>query len=128
VWPGKRSHKGYGRGTQICGLTEDQHEEHRRPDRDLAGEQGERGATWRDGAQRGECAHGGCVDQEEGAETADADAGILEHFAAPVGAAVDHQGVADVEYAVGVVQAGGEKHGPQRERGGYTGGHDGGSQ
>ena len=35
---------------------------------------------------------------------------------APVG----HQGVAHVENAVGVVQTGGEKHGPERERGGYT--------
>jgi hypothetical protein len=45
----------------------------------------------------------------------------MEHIAAPVGAAVDHQGVPNVEYAVGVVQTGGEKHGPESERGGYTG-------
>ena len=39
-----------------------------------------------------------------------------------------HDRVADVEYAVGVVQAGSEKHGPQRERGGYARRHDGGRQ
>ena len=109
---------------QICGLTEDQHEEHRRPGRDLTGEQGERRAPWGAGAQRGEGAHGRSVDQEERAETSYADAGVSEHFAAPVWPPVGHNRVADVEYAVGVVQAGSEKHGPQRERGGYTRRHD----
>ena len=89
LWPGKHSYKGYGGGTRICGLAEDQHEEHRRPGRDLTGEQGERGTTRRDGAQRAECAHGGCVDQEERAETSYADAGISEHLAAPVGPPVE---------------------------------------
>ena len=39
---------------------------------------------------------------------------------APVG----HDRVAHVENAVGVVQTGGEKHGPERERGGYTRRHE----
>jgi hypothetical protein len=52
----------------------------------------------------------------------------LEYFAAPVGAAVDHNRVTDVENAVGVVQAGGEKHDPERERGGYTRRHEVGRQ
>jgi hypothetical protein len=33
---------------------------------------------------------------------------------------VGHNRVTDVEDTVDVVQTGGEKHGPERERGGYT--------
>ena len=42
--------------------------------------------AWRGGAQRGEGGHGRSVDQEERAQTAYADAGVSEHFAAPAGA------------------------------------------
>jgi hypothetical protein len=41
---------------------------------------------------------------------------------------VGHNRVTDVEDTVGVVQAGGEKHGPERERGGYTRRHQVGRQ
>ena len=109
-------------------VAEGQHEEHRRPGRDLTGEQGERRAPWRAGAQRGERRHGRSVDQEERPETTDADAGVSENLAAPVRAPADHNRVADVEDAVGVVQTGGEKHRPERERGGYAGRHDVGRQ
>jgi hypothetical protein len=41
---------------------------------------------------------------------------------------VGHDRVADVEYAVGVVQTGAENHRPERERGGYTRRHHVGRQ
>ena len=44
------------------------------------------------------------------------------------GLPVGHKGVAHVEDTVGVVQTSSEKHGPERERGGYTRGHDVGQQ
>jgi hypothetical protein len=113
---------------RVSRLAEGEREEHRRPGRDLTGEQSERGTAWRSGAQRGECAHGRSVDQEERAETADADAGVFENIAASVGAPLGHNRVADVEDAVGVVQTGSEKHSPEREGGGYTRRHDVGRQ
>ena len=83
-----------------AGLPKARVEEHRRTGRDLTGEKGQRRAAGGDGAQRGERRHSRSVDEEERADAADADAGVLEDLAASLGAPARHQRVADVEDAV----------------------------
>ena len=117
--------KGTEEEPRVRRLAVGEREDHRRAGRDLARKQDQRRAERRGCTHRGECRQGRTVYEEERADTADADAGVLENRAAPFGSSPDHQSVAHVEDAVGVVQARGDEHHPKRESGRDAGGTTG---